>query len=483
MAVGAVRPGADHAPEARLVVHAREKARVVPAVGDVGLVGASLDVARLARHVIPLGAVDPARPAARTAHARVILLCAAHPVGEVVGGRDVVELRGREVLVGPGLAAVERDVRAAVVRLDHPLRVVGGDPEVVVVAVRIGDVPKRHATVRRAIQPRVHRPDRVGILGVGKDLHVVPGALAELVVTVHVLPGRAAVVRAVHAALLGLDQGPHPRGLRTRHREPDIAEQPGRKPGVVSEFGPVLAAVGGLEDPAARTARNELPRPALRLPQRRVDDAGVPRVEHEVRHAGRVVSEQHVPPGLAAVRRLVDAPVRVGPERVAERAHIDGVGARRMDADPGDLLRLGEPEERPRPAAVGGLPDAVAVGDIAADRVLAGARVHDVRVRLADADPADRPAEVLVRHRQPGVAAVRRLEHTPARRTHPVFVGAGRRACDGHRAPPTENADLAPLESGEHRGIVWRSLRRRRTRGGEDGSEGDDGCRKRERTS
>src|ERR1051325_11061642 len=104
MAVGAVRPGADHAPEAGLVVHGAEKAGVAPAVRDVGLVGTSLDMARLTRDVIPLGAVDPARPAARTAHARVVLLRAAPPVGEVGRGRHVVELSGGVVLVGPGLA-------------------------------------------------------------------------------------------------------------------------------------------------------------------------------------------------------------------------------------------------------------------------------------------------------------------------------------------------------------------------------------------
>src|SRR5213592_628146 len=91
-----------------------------------------------------------------------------------------------------------------------------------------------------------------------------------------------------------------------------------------------------------------------------------------------------------------------------------------------DLLRLGEPERGPRLAAVGRLPDAVAVGHVAADRELAGADVHDVGIRLGDPDRPDGAAEVLVGHGQPGVAAVGALEDTAARGAEPVFVGAGR---------------------------------------------------------
>ena len=45
---------------------------------------------------------------------------------------DVIELRGRILLAGPGLAAVDGDVAAAVVAVDHALRIVGGDPQIVI---------------------------------------------------------------------------------------------------------------------------------------------------------------------------------------------------------------------------------------------------------------------------------------------------------------------------------------------------------------
>src|SRR2546426_11886679 len=135
-------------------------------------------------------------------------------------------------------------------------------------------------------------------------------------------------------------------------------------------------------------------------------------------------------------------------------ADPDGVGTTRMHTDPGDLVSVLEPHMRPRPSAVGGLPNAVAVGHVAADGVLARADVHHIGVRLAHADRPDRAAEVLVRHRQPGVAAVCRLEDPAARGPHPILVGPRRRAGDGHRAATAEDADLAPLEGGEYRRVV-----------------------------
>src|SRR5207249_11611922 len=106
-----------------------------PALREVGVAGPRLSVARFPRHIVPLAPVDPDRPAAGAAHARVVLLRTTHAVGEVIRRRDVVELRRGVVLIAPRLAAVERHVRTAVVPFDHTLRIVGGDPYVVVVAV------------------------------------------------------------------------------------------------------------------------------------------------------------------------------------------------------------------------------------------------------------------------------------------------------------------------------------------------------------
>src|SRR2546426_7045147 len=140
-----------------------------------------------------------------------------------------------------------------------------------------------------------------------------------------------------------------------------------------------------------------------------------------------------------------------------------------------DLLRLGEPEGGPRLAAVGGLPDPVAGGDFATNRVLAGADVDDIRIRLGDAERADGAAEVLVRHGQPGVTAVRGLENAAARRAHPVFGRPRGRPGDGDRAPAAVNPDVAPLECREHRGVE--ALSGRGAGGKEEQRDGDEGQR------
>ena len=81
------------------------------------------------------------------ADSRIVLLCAVDVVRKFVVDRDAIKLRGRLVLLGPTPAAVEGNIRAAVVALDHAVRIVGRDPQIVVVAVRHGDRRVRAAAV------------------------------------------------------------------------------------------------------------------------------------------------------------------------------------------------------------------------------------------------------------------------------------------------------------------------------------------------
>src|SRR2546422_9056831 len=97
------------------------------------------------------------------------------------------------------------------------------------------------------------------------------------------------------------------------------------------------------------------------------------------------------------------------PEGVALRAHPHHVGVGGMHPHARDLLRFRESEGGPLLTAIRGLEYSVAVGNVAADRVLARPYVHDVGVRLAHADRTDRAAEVLVGHRQPGRSEERRV--------------------------------------------------------------------------
>src|SRR2546427_242129 len=100
--------------------------------------------------------------ARRHADGCVVLLCPVYPVGELVVRGDMVELRGELVINGrPGVTAVEGDAGTAVVAFDHALGVTWVDPQVVVVAVRCGDLGERSPAVDRFPGLVVEDPDRV----------------------------------------------------------------------------------------------------------------------------------------------------------------------------------------------------------------------------------------------------------------------------------------------------------------------------------
>src|SRR2546430_10435267 len=103
---------------------------------------------------------------------------------------------------------------------------------------------------------------------------------------------------SLHDALpiFGLDQRPDAGRLGRRRRETDVAPHSSRQAGVVGDLGPVLAAVGGLEQAAALAAGDELPGIALRLPERGIQHVGIGRVEHEVGDAGRYLPEHYLAP-------------------------------------------------------------------------------------------------------------------------------------------------------------------------------------------
>jgi hypothetical protein len=127
-----------------VAVGALDRAAVIARVDDVG-------VARIDRDVAALAAGDAERLAlirARDGDVAVVLLRGIDPVRPARVGLDAIELGGHLVVLrGPGLSAVDRDIRAAVVAVDQDLVVRGVDPEVVVVAVRRANAVPRLAAV------------------------------------------------------------------------------------------------------------------------------------------------------------------------------------------------------------------------------------------------------------------------------------------------------------------------------------------------
>jgi hypothetical protein len=116
-----------------------------------------------------------------------------------------------------------------------------------------------------------------------------------------------------------------------------------------------------------------VPGRAARLPERREDDLRVLRIEGEVYGAGVVVLAQDFLPGLPAVSRAEDSALGIGAVAVSESGDEDEVGVLRIHEDLPDLAGVRKADGRPRPAAVGGLVHAVAVGDVGPHVGLAGA--------------------------------------------------------------------------------------------------------------
>src|SRR5947208_4848416 len=131
------------------------------------------------------------------------------------------------------------------------------------------------------------------------------------------------------------------------------------QPFVTGYFFPCVAAVGGLEEPRARSAARHVPGPAARLPDGRIENARIDGIQREIDGAGGVGPEQHFLPRLAAVFGPEHAALRIGPECVAEYGDVDAIGVGRMDADGAGLAGVREPDVGPRLAGVGGFVDAV----------------------------------------------------------------------------------------------------------------------------
>ena len=143
---------------------------------------------------------------------------------------------------------------------------------------------------------------------------------------------------------------------------------------------------------------------------------------------------------------------------------------------------------------VGRLPHAVAVRDVAADRLLAAADIDHVRVRLGDGDGADRAAEEAVRDVLPG-ACRRRWSSRRRRRCRRSSRCCGRRAgrSTAADAAAAVGADLAPLRGSPNRagstagfgsaglagGLAAGRLRARRAGPGSEGERGSESAEKR----
>ena len=216
----------------------------------------------------------------------VVLLRAADMEGQVGGRNHVVPLGGREVLVAPARDTgvdVEGDRAAAVVAIDNVVGVIGIDPQVVMIAVRVlADLHGGLAAVGGAEQRGVLHVDDVLVARVAEHVRVVERALPDGARRVDQLPRRAGIVRDEQAAILVLDQCVNPVGVGPGVSHADAADHARGHAGVAGDLGPRLAAVGRLVEAAAGSAARHLVLDAIRLPQRGVEHVRVVGIDDDV---------------------------------------------------------------------------------------------------------------------------------------------------------------------------------------------------------
>ena len=435
------------------MVDAQQEAAIGAAINNLGIVWVGHDMAALAAGGgFPVACADrvaQGRTAADTCRG-IVLLAAQEAEGEGVVDRDPVHLRRRLVaLRRPAFTAVITDVGAAIVRLDHAQRVLGVDPQVVVVTMGGRDGGECLAPVLRLVKTHVEHVDHVLVGRVGVDPRVVPGTLAQLAFLVDPDPGLAGVAGAKHAALGRF----HDRVKVVRPGRGDrYAGDAQRRLGhsfLPGQRFPAVTTVGALPQPAALAARFQAVRRADHAPGAGIEHARVDRVHGEVDRAGLIVNEKNPLPADPAVPRAIHASLLVGPEQVAHHGCVHQVRIFRMCADTRNVATVGQANVTPGLARVGTLPHTVPVGDVAAHGFLAGAHVNHVRVPLRNRNRADRAAEETVRHVVPVSAAVGGLPHTAAGGAEVVgFAILWNAGYRGGAAAPVR-AYLAPFEAFE----------------------------------
>ncbi len=210
----------------------------------------------------------------------------------------------------------------------------------------------------------------------------------------------------------------------------------------------------------------------LLLPQRRIHDVRIGRVDADIVAARVLVLVEHFLERAATVGRSKDPTLRIRPVRVSECSHEYPVWIVRVDVDHRDHLRVAQAEMRPRPAGVGRLVDAVADGQVGPNDARAGADVDDVRIRRRDGDRADRSGRLVVEERPPRRPVVGGAPHAAVVETDVEDVRLARHAVKRPGAARARRADLAPVHRERSIGLLPEC-----DEAGDREEEGRTGCR------
>src|ERR1700757_864418 len=121
-------------------VESSDRALIVR-IDNIGIAWVRSDEAALtAACRIPIAAADNSFIAgAGDSDVRIVLLCSVDTIRESVVRRDMIKL-GRRLIIegGPGLAPVCGNRSSPVICINQPLRIIGFDPQAMMIAMRCG---------------------------------------------------------------------------------------------------------------------------------------------------------------------------------------------------------------------------------------------------------------------------------------------------------------------------------------------------------
>ncbi len=409
--------------------------------------------------------------------ATVVLQPSVHTIRLGVIRADVVELRNRQVhQMFPARAAVLAAPQPAIVAGEHHVGIRRIDPDVVKIAVSVGHRAETAPAIHAEQQRSIDLEQFVFVLGVDDQIGEIKGTPHLVLAGIQARPVLAAVRRAVKSAAFRLDGGVDHLRLGGSHRQRDAAVRLlGQAFGIGGrKFGPLLAAIGGFEQAAARAARAKGPGLPPEIPHGGVDGLGILRGHGQHAASGRAVcAGQHLPPGLSAIAGLVNAALVVVVPQVSCGTRVDDVAVFGIDQNLRDVFGILEAGVLPVFAAVDGFVDAVADRHAVAHPAFPSARPYDLRVGGIDGHRADGLHVGEIEHglecgssvdRLPDAAAGRRAEYG-----EPSAVVDGGDC--GDAAAHFRRADIARGQAGYGAGIVPHGRLRKQRGGGQEEAE------------
>ena len=225
-----------------------------------------------------------------------------------------------------------------------------------------------------------------------------------------------------------------------------IPNVPRAKPCALDTSSPSIPAVLAAPQRRTFTATFETPWRAQHFPRARPQDVGVVRLHNQIDSPSLLGNEEHFRPRGTTIRGLEDAAFGVGSRQVPQCSNPNRVRIFGVHTNAGDVARLGEPHELEALAGIRGLPDAVAAGHVAPDRLLPFTNPNHGRLGRSHRHGADRAAERPVGDALPRFPRVLGLEDPAASSAEVVGVAIAHDPRDRAGAPAAVRPDLPPRE-------------------------------------